>query len=369
LNDKYDVFQDVVGRKKMKRVIIGLLGFLLIGCPEYEAQTLWVQGNVIPEDNCEVNPQAGGAVLTLQEGVLDLALNRDGYLMYLALNNKMSTSSEVTGLGTGNGYLNNNDVSVQGAQIFYDTAGLSVSLPQGFFQPAPIGMPAGESGVLTLNVIPSAVLELLRQEPFLVGEKPMRDPFIRECFETVLGEAAVWNNVPLGGREVFITVRLIFEGVLSDGIVVHSNEFRMPIKVCTGCLIQPQMSACTAELLLDEEDDSIPELLLNSVCKANSCVVGQDKCWDARKCFLENAFVEEAVVDKLLTCASNPAFPSPTAGLKDPNSCLGALPLSTGGGGAETASRLTALLSRYTYERYDAYCYLEDEAPTWPAQD
>ena len=350
----------------MKKLIMGVLALGLIGCPDYEAQTFWVQASVAPEENCTVNPGGGSAQLTLQSGVIDLAINRYGYDIFLAISNNLPLSSQVTGLGAAQTFLNNNDINVQGVEISYESSGLAVNLPTGLFQVVPIGLKSGESGVASFNLVPVEVINQLKESAFLVGPKPIRDPYIKECFETVLGETPEWSGVPLGGREATILVKMVLEGTLADGQVVKSNEFRFPIKVCTGCLVKPQVDACEVLTLFDE--DNLLEFERSQLCDRTPCIIGQDLCFDARMCFEQNAHVEESMVDKLLACANNPAFPSPAAGLLDTNTCLGPVSPWTGGLATESATRLSQLLTRYSYERYDAYCYLEHESPTWGSQ-
>jgi len=350
----------------MKRLIVGLLSLGLIGCPDYEAQTFWVQASVAPEESCTVNPGGGSAQLTLQSGVVDLSINRFGYNIFLSIANNLPLSSQVHGLGAAQTFLNNNDINVQGAEISYSAAGLDVTLPSGVFQVLPIGLKSGEKGVAAFNIMPSEIINLLKQSNFLVGTKAIRDPYIKECFETVLGESADWKDVPLGGREATVMIKLVLEGTLADGSLVKSNEFRYPVKVCNGCLITPQVDACTITQYFDEE--SIPDYIKPTLCQKLPCVIGQDQCFDARLCFNMNAHVEEPVVEKLLACANNPAFPSPAAGLTDSNACLGSVTPWTGALGTESATRLSQLLTRYSYERYDAYCLLQHESPTWGSQ-
>jgi hypothetical protein len=343
----------------MKQCILAflILAFAAIGlpgCPEHEPQALWAQANIAPDESCEAKPLLGSQIVTIPHGFLDLAVNNVGYTVNIQLMNLMGSTEVVTGRAADKKMLENNNIHIQGAQINYDVVGLSKSLPQGFFQFAPNGILPGEVGVMSVNVIPTAVLRILREEPWLVGNKPIVDPYIRECFQNVTGEVPSWKNVPLGGRTIEILVRITFEGTLQNGEVIRSNEFRFPLTVCSGCLIEPQVHPCNTMALF--EPNKTQELLL---CDEVSCNPGQDNCYDMRICFVQNFYVDGEAAKRLSQCAQNPAFPPPNIGVDD--GCAGAI-------GPYVQGDLANLEWRYSFERVNAYCFLSDEAPVWPTQ-
>ena len=322
---------------------------LLPGCPEQEAAALWARIVIDPGTTCAAQ---AGATAQLQLGVLDLAVNREGYVAYIDLMNQLPPSIGVTGLAVDSAFIDTNSISLIGATVSYDYEGLSVELPQGFYQYAPTGVAPGQAGVGRVNLLPPAVLAVLRTEPWLVGSKAYQDPLLIAAMQTAPETVPSWVGVPLGGREVEIVARVAFDGVLHDGTTVISNELRFPIRVCVGCLVYPQTHPANV-------------LLGGYLAPPEPCVAGQDTPMDAMGCLVENFFVEAKVDETLQQVAQDENFPPPSIPLCHPllTEFIECYPKD-----GTYAERVTHLRYRWAFERVDAYCALLHEAPLWPAQ-
>lgn len=336
--------------KVLKSLSIAALAVLLAGCPDNEPHTIWVQGVLAPDDSCVWQPLLGSGVAMIAVGYVDLSVNRDGYFAGIQIINNIPNSEAVTELGPNKFHLENGAVQLVGATVNYDTEGLSVSLPSGFFQYTPSGIFPREVGVGVVNLVPPAVLQILRTEPWLVGDKEVQDPLVAACLESVSGEAT-WRNVPLGGREVTILARVVFEGILQDGTEVRSNEFRFPIKICNGCLLSLDAHAC-----------GVLSLSGAQTCPSPPCNAGQDDCTESALCFSQHFLVEQDMQSRLVQCASNPNFPPANVPTASPANCGEFI------GPEYTAGDVTYLLYRYAFERVNAYCRLRAESPLWPPQ-
>jgi hypothetical protein len=343
-----------------KKWLLSVLALALVGCPEQEAQVLWAQGVIQQDDSCEWLPILGSGAKLVPKGVLDLSVAREGYFAGVQLINGLPRSQEVSGLGPAQAYLENNFLHILGSTVNYDSNGLSITLPQGFFQYSPSAAMPGEPAISVINVVPPSVLSILRNEPWLVQNKVMNNPLLAACFEQVTGENSEWRELPIGGRRAEILIRLKFEGYLQDGTEVISNELRFPLEICNGCLVapQPQMHAADiARSILDAE---------GSFCTGQgikvSCTTGQDNCVDVRKCFNENFLAEGEVVDILKQCASDPTFPPENVSTTTPSIYGVLLPP------AYTPGDSSYLEQLYSFERVNAYCRLQAEAPLFPTQ-
>lgn len=326
---------------------------LFSGCPEHEAQALFAQASLRYSESCEAEPLAGSSVPQYPFGVLDLSISRVGYFNFIQLVNLMASSEEVSGLGAPNAALENNVMQVLGATISYDTKGLAVSLPSGFFQYSPTGVLPQEAGLGIVNGVPPFVANILRTDPALSGTKNMRDPLIKECFNH-LGKSPTWEGAPLGGRFVDIVARMTFEAYLLDGIEVRSNEFRFPIRVCNGCLVE---QVPPDVFLAGLANDTPFESEINPV----TCLVGQDRVHTFEQCFAEHYFIEQAHEDELIACAEDAAFPkvgTPTCPNPGVESFLGCY----------KSGDINHLAVRYGIERVFAYCYTTADSPLWPPQ-
>ena len=345
----------------MTRMILGWLALgsaalILAGCPEQEAQALWVQHVIAADDSCLITATVGAGGNILPEGLVDLTVNREGYFAGIQVMNQLTSSQEATGLSEAEGQKENNNIQIYGATVHYDTNG-SIALPQGFFVYAPLGLPPGAAGIAGINVLPPAVLQTMRRDSNLIGTKTMRDPFLKECFRSVTGQDPTWTDAPLGGRTVNVLVRVKYEGVLQDGTIVLSNEFRFPLRVCNGCLLGPRLDhPCQAPDLFGA--GVAPEA---AGCGAVvPCISGQDRCTLVRECYVNHTEIPQSAFSRLETCASNAAlFP---VSLQDPtcDSWIGRPDPAAGPG-----SVLQNLAYRYVLERMDAYCTIMDEAPLW----
>ena len=333
---------------------------LLSGCPEAEPDVLWLQAVLLPDDSCQVSPLLGSSIQTVQKGTVDLAVNREGYIAAVQAVNNMARSEEVTGFGPTSKHLETNNMQLIGATVNYDTAGLDVDLPQGFFQYTPTGILPQEAAVGIVNLLPPAVMAELRKEPWLVGTKAFEDPLLSACYQTVDGAPPTWKGAPLGGREVEIVARVRFEAALLDGTEVISNELRFPIRVCNGCLVTPQ--GHPGRILDLFSPTSFDEPL---ICNVPQCIPGADRCFDVRKCFVDNFYVEEGQVERLQQCANDPNFPPPSIPLCNP-------PLQKNIGcydpTEDVQTKIQHLFFRFAFERVDAFCALEHEAPLWEPQ-
>ena len=347
-----------LGGSAMRKLILALLAVGLMGCPEHEAQVLFAQANLKPDDSCIAQPQVGSQAETIQVGRLDLASNREGYIANIQLLNFLTTSQQVSGLGPAEAHLDNGVIQVMGATVRYEVEGLEVKLPQNFFQHAPTAAFPAEASVVQINIMPPQVVQLLRTDPWLSGKKKFSDGLIESCYLTAAaGGNPSWTNVPVGGREVEILVIITFEGALQDGVIVHSNEIRYPLRVCNGCLLFPQMD---------------PGLYLQGTVFGNAsefkcpnapCVDGQDTCSDFGTCFDRNFFVDTAADARLASCAEDVDY--------KPNQSLWQHPTNWPFVGSynpagSVSDKLNHLRFRYAFERVDAYCNLMDEAPLWP---
>ncbi len=348
-----------------KTVIIVACAVSLCGCPDREAQTFWAQAILRPDDSCTVTALLGSQIDSLQLGRLDLSINRSGYFGAVQLVNGMARSEEVTGKGAKDVALENNLISITGVTVSYDVQGLQVALPSGFFQYTPMGIYPQEAAIVFVNLMPPPVLKVLRTEPFLVGTKSYTDPLLSACHEREFGDAGGWDNVPLGGREAQVLVRLRFEGTLHDGIEVVSNELLFPITICNGCLISPRTDDALGIVL----DVFLPESVDESNYPETApCIAGQDKLFDSRRCVHRHYFVDPSAVTWLDKCADDPTFPDVTDPLISPYLCRG--PEFIGLGCIHTTPyRKDHMRTRYAIERSGAYCStLEGESPTWPNQ-
>ena len=326
---------------------------LFSGCPEHEAQALFAQASVRYSAVCDAQALIGSTVPQYPFGILDLTISRVGYFNFIQLVNLMTTSEEVTGLSAANAQLENNIMQILGATITYDTNGLESSLPSGFFQYSPSGVLPQEAVIGVVNGIPPAVANILRQDPALSGTKNMRDPLIKACFESQ-GKSPTWEGAPLGGRFVDIVARMTFEAYLLDGVEVRSNEFRFPIRVCNGCLVeQLPPDFFLAGLANDQPFESE----LDPV----TCLIGQDRPHTFNQCFAEHYFIEQAHEDELIKCALDPDFPPdnvPKCPNPDVQSFLGCY----------QPGDISHLAVRYGIERVFNYCYTTADSPLWPPQ-
>jgi len=287
-----------------------------------------------------------------------LASNREGYIANFQLINFLTTSTQVTGLGPSQAHLDNGVIQIMGATVRYEVEGLQVKLPQNFFQHSPTAAFPAEASVAQINVMPPQVLQVLRTDPWLSGQKEFNDGLIESCYLTAgAGGDPKWSNVPIGGREVEVVALITFEGILQDGIFVYSNEMRYPIRVCNGCLLFPQMDP---GLYLQQ---TILAGATGLACPNIACVDGQDTCSDFSNCFDRNFFVDTKADIKLTSCAQDVGF--------NPNESLWKHPTSwpfigTYNPAGDVIEKLDHLRFRYAFERVDAYCNLLDEAPLWP---
>ncbi|MFT7622793.1 MAG: hypothetical protein ACI9WU_001968 [Myxococcota bacterium] len=353
--------------KTLQRLsLLAALSLLNGSCAEQEATALWATAVLNPGGSCLVTPALGSGAQVLQRGFLDVAVSRHGYIASINVVSGMPGSSTVTGLGPEAGHNEANRMNLRGATVRYDVQGLANELPQGFFQYTPVGIDPGQAGLGIVNLVPPQVLDLLRNDPHLAGEKDFKDSVLRSCYENVFGPGNTpkWKNAPLGGRSIELIARVQFEAQLLDGTTVLSNELIYPIEVCAGCLVAPQRNACG--LIAAANSTS-------SATTAAPCFAGQDTSIDSLSCFNSAYFIDESAMDWIAECAYDPNWPAIAEfdeGLQCINCGILGCPLVDSTGTPTPGfDRESYLLFMYAYERVETFCsFLTADAPLYPPQ-
>lgn len=337
-------------------ILAGLTGLLLSGCPEQEAQVLYVAAVLQPDESCAVSATLG-AVDILDIGILDLAVNRDGYIAAIQTVNNMVRSQEVTNLGPSEKFLENNIIAMTGATIEYEYGG-SAELPSGFFQYSAYVVFPQEAAYSFINIVPPQVVQALRKDPWLTGSKPITDPLLSSCWKNKFESEPVWQEVPIGGHEVELLVRITMEGRLLGGTEVISNTLVFPIRVCNGCLAQVIGDSC----FLDEAP--VPDT------EVTQCVVGQDRLYPPQFCTFEKFVVDASAQEWISDCVDDENWPplEQAQNFSAPSGCSELGSYQLGVGGELDALNKLHLQYRYAYDRLDAYCNLVTEAPLYPPQ-
>ncbi len=343
----------------MKRILCLLPGVVfLAGCPEREPLALNINGVLRPDDGCIFaagGPRAGG-------GQLDLVLASQGYLLGVEFSNLLPSSLAVSGLSAEAAQLEANGIQLTGALVSYRVPPeLSVSLPDHFQPLGQIALP-GATGAAGIEALPPQVVDLLRTDSYLVGEREIADPLVKACLESRATSQADLpprlKDVPLSGRTVDIEVNLQLEAITQAGVDVLSNDLQFVVRVCNGCLVAP--GADSTWYLLEREAN---QTQFCADADAAFCRPGADGCQEQLLCIDRYNNVDQAIAEKLQKCAEDPSFPSAAlSGIGHPL-CKDMPPA----GPAALQTRYEHLACRYGLEKADAFC-AGDAGQLYPPQ-
>jgi hypothetical protein len=274
----------------------------------------------------------------------------------------MAQAQQVHQQGPSQFHLENNIIQVHGTTVSYEYKGLEdIELEDGFFVYTPLAVFPNEAAIAVVNMLPPAIVQKLRGASWFKGAKKFSDPLLEECYLAAGVDASKsgHGNAPIGGRQAEILVKLVFEGTLQDGTLVYSNEFKIPIVICTGCLISPQMDS---GLYLQEVQAGNAEKIS---CVVPACTDGQDMCSSYGSCFNSNFIVSPAANGVLAKCATD-GFATASSQLVPPNA---ASFIGTYDPNAPPHVKLSHLQFRYAFDKVNAHCLLLDEAPLWPSAE
>ncbi len=226
-----------------------LIAGVLAGCaPEGTPQALVIQFNSVvgAQNSCKLGvTSGGGAQATRSVGTLDL-LFAPNYIFFPAVANMLFEAGETSDLGSEQGSLEPNGVTLTGARVWFEIEGLQgqwdgspTILPDEIFAPTSGHIGPGKFGSVMVELIPAKVVNILD------------------------GDVA-FDNIYSGG---YLIAHIVMEGRTLDGDKVRSNEFVYPINVCRGCLLYwpfSDPSNCCDELKSDSivcypgQDEAIP---------------------------------------------------------------------------------------------------------------
>lgn len=286
-------------RGSVKRIALLLMSFALAGCPEREPLGLQLVSAIKPTAGCLFT---AGSV-RLAYGVVDLVLNRDGYIAGLQIENALPESESVTGFTAESGQLDANSIQVVGARMNYMVNGISASLPSDYFSYSSVIVAPDESDIAIVDLLPPAAVNALRLDPFFLGNQAIRDPTVKACLEIEEGETPVLENVPVPGRTVDVIVKVQVESVTIGGNQVLSNEMFFTVRVCMGCLVYPGWDS-TSYLLAREGGADFCETTAD-----DRCYFGADNCEEQELCLQLYNNVDPAIDSRLQACADSAEFP------------------------------------------------------------
>jgi hypothetical protein len=316
---------------------------LLAGCPDREPEAFFIKSTLVPSDGCAFAP--GGA--SYGRGVVDLVLNRTGYILGLSLQNGLPTTEAITGLSEANGQLDGNAIQVTGATISYRASGLSPdSLPSDLFVYRTIVVLAASEQGLAVDIFPPQVLDALRADPYFTGTAPIQDDVLKSCLSGIDNKAPVLEGVPLAGRTIEILVDIQLEGLTVGGNQVLSNVFTFTVRLCNACLVAPGVDA-TSYLLAREAGD-----IFCASDAASRCNRGQDVCDEQINCVQQYNDVDQAIEPKLEACAGDATFPSAKLAGRYHPLCKDLKPQAD----ADFFSRLEHLRCLYGLEKASIFC-------------
>ncbi len=329
-------------RGSVKRIALLLMTVTLAGCPEREPLGLQIISALKPTGGCAFG--AGG--LRSAYGVVDLVLNKDGYIAGLEVLNGLPESVSVSGLTEEAGQLDANSVQIIGARMNYSASGVTASLPSDFFSYSSIVVQPNEAGVAIVDLLPPAAVNALRADPFFLADQDIRDPTVKACLEIEEGETPVLENVPAPGRSVDIIVKVQIESVTIGGNEVLSNELFFTLRICMGCLVSPGWDS-TSYLLAREGGAEFC-----NTQEEDRCYFGSDNCEEQELCLQLYNNVDPAIDSRLQACADDPTFPGQQLALRAHPLCKSMPPLVPG----KEYDRLSHLRCLYGLEKSSAYC-------------
>lgn len=231
---------------------IGQMAVASLGCEDVkpDSQALQLLANTFVSARTQCQIRAGASEFRAR-GIMDVAVSNT-YYMYPQVINQLEESEAYTGLTGEHLRLNNNNVTIRGATIYYDfspTDPFLADIPEdfwSFYQPAFVH---ASGSVRPGEIAPSIV-------PVIPWE---------------LGNEIAKRMTQLGGVGTEIVIRITLEGALADGTPVQSSEFWYPITICNGCLVYFPPRVDCRQL---EENIAVP------------CVPGQDDGVDCRLCYI-----------------------------------------------------------------------------------
>ena len=340
----------------LKSPALAVLPFvaLFAGCPEHEPVAFLITQTVVPTSGCLFT--SGGN--SLFSGVVDLVINRSGYTLGLQLQNLMPEASQVNGLTATHAQLDANSILVTGAHVGLRASGLEVSLPSDMFVYRSLVLEPSDSKASAFDVMPPAILDALRNDPFFIGNKEIQDEEIKACLAGIDNGKPTLFNVPNTGREMDILVDVQVEGRTQSGIEVLTNVFTFTLKVCVGCLVTPGVDPTSYLLAAESAADPF--------CDANpgdSCNRGQDFCEEESHCIQQYNNTDQSIYVKLQQCANDPNQPSQALLGRYHPLCKDFKPYSA----ATVYDRLEHLRCLYGLERASAFCDVS-RAPLYPPQ-
>ncbi len=185
--------------------------------PDGDLESVMVFANVAvsKKSQCIAPTSSGATTETRGIGTMDL-LVANHYWVFPMLYNGLTTTEGTVGKSAQEMSLNAHMISVRGAWITYDIAGLQghwetgaeTELPKQWVPTSGSVLPL-TFGTIKLEAVPPPIARALDND---------------KAFDT-LGSAG------------YLTVGITIEASLGDGSVIHTEPFYYPITVCRGCLV------------------------------------------------------------------------------------------------------------------------------------